>query len=1229
MDVRWPKTKPKIRLRTGWVCGEWSSDIYSHTGFTAWKAFNNVQGDEGWHTGYNYLTTDISQVQAAFIADPGGAITTTASATNLSNGTNRPEGGAVLNSSAGNIPGEWLKVELPHKIKLSYAKIVNRTLSNDGQCPKDFKILGSNDDDIWYELIVKQNAGYTAGSTHDEPITNTQNGQNAYKYLAFLCTRINSTSSGSLTISEISLYGHRENDLVRLPDPTNVLKYPHIAMTGPAQRGYVASASSSQQAPYLGFTPATSGQAWVSGNTTDYDGANNDYNATTYRLGALVGGGNTEYGEWLKLELPHKLAVNKMILTADPGGTYGINEAPDAWKIYGSNDDTNWVELLSVTGATPTTSGDTRTISNSTAYKYIAIVITSVNIFTAYTRVGQLEYYGTGVDSIPIQIGGGNIDKVANFRVYDKFVGEDQALEIWDAQKDEFGRAKSSMTLQKGRLGIGTTEPQGRLAVADEPHNLEEFPPRGMTGYKTYFEGHGEFCVSASHEYNSTTGFTWRAFDKNKVSEWQTSGGFFSGGALVGSGLTTITNGIGAGIWLQIECPYKVSLKKFVYSQRVITNRTIKNGYVVGSNDTITWDIVHKLENIPIGEGYKDYHVPVSNYNFYKYFRLITTEVHGGDRTEFTEWRLFGTREQGQSVLHDGQLTLTKSLNVPRIGPALDADDTPRRDRLVVEYNTSTNPTFEGAVRDTSGRGNDGIFVGTASYDATQKSLEFPSNPVAGSTSGTYDSIFAGDIFKRKITQHTTSLWLKPNSMAAWEQIFGIGQNVSVAHEGLWISGTDTLAVHTEGGNPSQQYHYTIGNVNGQWIHVTLVRNSLTFDDHILYVNGIPLTATITSGGTDTMSIPEESDLRIGGRLMGNNNYWLDGSISNFKLWDTALTAEEVKILYDMGRTGSVVNPQPLHIAAPMQVEKTLRIPVDSTNTGVYTVGMIRFNKELGKIQVHDGSGWLTIGGVSATGGVVSYADGYTIHTFTDISGTFTMLSSGNIEYLVVAGGGGGGSRHQGGGGAGGMLTGTYTLPVGTYTIVVGSGGAGRLGSSGQGTTGTDTTALGFTAKGGGGSGLTGGSSGGGPATNNGTSTSPDPYDLITGDRGSQGYRGGSGNASAVSESSYNDGGGGGAGGVGGSATSTTPGDGGVGLQSSISGTSTYYAGGGGGGGGSGGTDEGTGGSGGGGRGGRARAAVDGTDGLGGGGGSGGFSGATNYNGGNGGSGIVIIRYLS
>ena len=41
----------------------------------------------------------------------------------------------------------------------------------------------------------------------------------------------------------MKIFGHRENDLVRFPDPTNVLKYPHISMTGPAQRGYVAASA--------------------------------------------------------------------------------------------------------------------------------------------------------------------------------------------------------------------------------------------------------------------------------------------------------------------------------------------------------------------------------------------------------------------------------------------------------------------------------------------------------------------------------------------------------------------------------------------------------------------------------------------------------------------------------------------------------------------------------------------------------------------------------------------------------------------------------------------------------------------------------------------------------------------------------------------------------------------------------------------------------------------------
>ena len=57
--------------------------------------------------------------------------------------------------------------------------------------------------------------------------------------------------------------------------------------------------------------------------------------------------------------------------------------------------------------------------------------------------------------------------------------------------------------------------------------------------------------------------------------------------------------------------------------------------------------------------------------------------------------------------------------------------------------------------------------------------------------------------------------------------------------------------------------------------------------------------------------------LSLGGDL-GRNTAYFKGCISNFKLYDVALTALEVKTLYDMGRNGSVANPQPLHITAPL-----------------------------------------------------------------------------------------------------------------------------------------------------------------------------------------------------------------------------------------------------------------------------------------------------------------------
>ena len=212
------------------------------------------------------------------------------------------------------------------------------------------------------------------------------------------------------------------------------------------------------------------------------------------------------------------------------------------------------------------------------------------------------------------------------------------------------------------------------------------------------------------------------------------------------------------------------------------------------------------------------------------------------------------------------------------------------------------------------------------------------------------------------------------------------------------------------------------------------------------------------------------------------------------------------------------------------------------------------------------------IGGTSAT---ITDTNQYTLLAWTATTGTrtFTISVAGIFDILMVGGGGGGGSgvgyggEGGGGGGAGQGIVETLYLPVGTYDVLVGTGGAESVagainfaGSSGfnlqpVGSAGT----LKYEALGG----VSGGSSwaGGTKGYNSGGAS----------------YRGGYGGNSAVSSigiygsaggssnGSGNNGGGGGAGGAGSQRTSTTPpsatnqGGGGAGITTTFTGVSTIF----------------------------------------------------------------------
>jgi hypothetical protein len=272
------------------------------------------------------------------------------------------------------------------------------------------------------------------------------------------------------------------------------------------------------------------------------------------------------------------------------------------------------------------------------------------------------------------------------------------------------------------------------------------------------------------------------------------------------------------------------------------------------------------------------------------------------------------------------------------------------------------------------------------------------------------------------------------------------------------------------------------------------------------------------------------------------------------------------------------------------------------------------------------GTGFIT----GATGGTVSYADGYTIHTFTS-SDTFTPSDSGNVEVLAVGGGGGGGETIGGGGGGGGVLyNSSFAVTTSPISVTIGPGGNGAPGAcayaTGGGTSGSNSVFSTLTALGGGGggnynnttNGASAGGSGGGIGAGNGATA-------MAGTQ-SQGNNGG------ISSTNTNNGaGGGGSGAVGTNGVSGTGAAGGAGSSFNISGFQQYFGGGGGGGarnpngvaGGAGGT------GGGGGGGYDGGAGTSGTANTGGGGGGGGYrnTGPICGAGGSGGSGIVIVRY--
>jgi hypothetical protein len=805
--------------------------------------------------------------------------------------------------------GEWIALEIPKPIKLDSFKLWRQNNWQHHHPVSATLYAKKTSSDSWTEIYRYDDIDVRQG---DAPGHFNVNSQVFYSFFAFVARKRSGGASNGptdgISLAELEYYGHEEGsgsldttlksvynvpattgtqlevyydakDLTTMPATVSDLAggdqngTPYNVTLDSTTKSFVFNGSSS----YInsGTTPISGNQhhsfsCWLkptSGNT--------NYRGIGYIFQS--GSNNTTTGLFLKDGKPVFL-------------TWGTNFEPDY-----TLPENEWVHVTAVYDGTG------RTI-------YINSKTIGSDTYSSYNINASANLYIGASSATPGEVYNGSI---ANFRLYSKALNADQVKELYDYQKDYFLGSKSQVTLYKGHLGVGVTEPSGQLELAGD-ERIQEYPPGPMSGYETLVEGHGVFCAYAPNEStNSNNPFAWKAFNKETSgSKWwfeHDSAPAYQYGTSSDTSqyanpanIPYTTNGI-VGLYIELKFPYAINLKSYALTARntdaLIGRRMPEEGVLFGSNDDgTTWTAIHNHKdtggNYTTGIGPRNFSVNVKS--MYSYFRLVTTKLFdrsggggtSGETPNIGELQFFGT--PGPTTLDKGSLSLTRSLDVPRIS-RYDVDtETPRPEKLLVDFDTTVNSS----PTDISGKGNHGTLVG-ATYSSADKAFSFD-----GST-----DYIKGNLNNTGDTDFTVSLWLKKNTSGTVGMLWNFG--------GSGGSGNPEDSVALEvGANNNLDYFIFSGALGAisnfgttylnRWVHIVATRSGNNLK---IYLDGVDQNMSTT--GTDTLQLAANTEYTIGARgtgSLGNNS--LNGYISNFKVYDVVLEPSEVKKLYNLGRTG-------------------------------------------------------------------------------------------------------------------------------------------------------------------------------------------------------------------------------------------------------------------------------------------------------------------------------------
>ena len=413
-----------------------------------WKVFNGIDFEVGMLlSGLNYDTN-------------GNANTSGTTASRLSASDSTPY-------------GEWLKLELPNKIKLDrYAFTSRNHATHWSQSVESGQVWGSNNDSDWEHLHTFTNSGFTGGSQTASFDVQTDN---YYKYYAFIVTKTFAAGSDYyLCLPELKYFGVPEYDPEAHGTDVMVKSVPNVPNTDWLEVYYDAKGLGNGSTTVNDLKPVgTANNGTVGGNTSVTDEAftfdgTGDYITSTVTTGT----GNQSFSVacWFKFTTLGGLLWG---FTGTTNGTSGSNP-------------TNNSTPHAYFNTTGSISFDFWANSTVTAEKLIEVNRWYAGVWTYDGITRKIYIDGTQVDlpqsSTPLSIidntsrlsigiyptnlsGGPMTGSVANFRLFNRVLTSDEAWQLYAYQKEYFGYGDLSMTLKAGRLGIGTSEPRAVLDV--------------------------------------------------------------------------------------------------------------------------------------------------------------------------------------------------------------------------------------------------------------------------------------------------------------------------------------------------------------------------------------------------------------------------------------------------------------------------------------------------------------------------------------------------------------------------------------------------------------------------------------------------------------------------------------------------------------------------------------------------------------------------------------------